>query len=132
MLVVYPIVKVTAKHIFVGRDSHLVGEEDDLACPRDPIAESASLDRVEFESEGRIYYHKWREVFRQTLPGPSRSAPNAMIEQSLSVLGLTTWPATPGEIRAAYKGGNRWWPTRTRAVRTRSSGMSTRLKKCVR
>jgi hypothetical protein len=100
--VAYPILKITAKRIFVGRDSHEVGEEDGLARPHDPMAESASLDRAEFEREGRIYCHKWREVFHQNLPGPSRSAPNAMIEQSLLVLGLT-WPATPGEIRAAYR-----------------------------
>jgi hypothetical protein len=100
--VAYPILKITAKRIFVGRDSHEVGEEDGLARPHDPMAESASLDRAEFEREGRIYCHKWREVFHQNLPGPSRSVPNAMIEQSLSVLGLT-WPATPGEIRAAYR-----------------------------
>jgi hypothetical protein len=98
----YPILKITAKRIFVGRDSHEVGDEDGLASPHDPIAESASLDRSVFEREGRIYCHKWMEVFYRELPGPSLSAPNDMIVQSLSVLGLT-WPATPGEIRAAYR-----------------------------
>ena len=100
--VAYPIKKVTAQRLFIGRDSKLVGGEDRLARPYDPLEECASLDRAEFERRGEVYCHKWREFFYRELPGPSRSAPNAVIERALSVLGLA-WPATPDEIRAAYR-----------------------------
>ncbi len=98
----YPVLKVTAKRIFIGRAYHVVGNEDFLLESPDPLQECASLDRAKFESEGRIYHHRWREVFYLDLPSPSRMAPSPMIEQALSVLGLT-WPASPEDIRVAYR-----------------------------